>query len=395
MHSVNINGFIMINRQRKLAYGLVVLGGCCLLLACSHRQKGADKHKSTDKHLPISRVELTEEEKVGKLLFFDERLSEPAGQSCATCHTQEKGFADKYSRDVSEGAVSGLFSARNSMTVAYSCYVPPLYYDEEEETYVGGLFWDGRVNTLEEQAAEPFLNRVEMGMPARRHVTERVRRAEYYPRLVRLYGETDNVDSLYAHIASALAAYERSPEVNPFTSKFDAHKKHQYEFTPQEKRGHELFEEKALCAECHVLDKDERAGRVLFTDHTYDNLGIPAHHESPFFSLTAEYNPAGRDSVDLGLGAFLKQEEHYGKFRVPTLRNIELTAPYGHNGYFKTLEDIVHFYNVRDVSDEYPPAEYPATVNKDELGNLQLTPEEEADLVAFLKTLTDGYMEKE
>lgn len=78
-------------------------------------------------------------------------------------------------------------------------------------------------------------------------------------------------------------------------------------------------------------------------------------------------------------------------FRVPTLRNIALTAPYGHNGYFKTLEEIVHFYNVRDVSDEFPLAECPATVNRDELGNLGLTPEEEAALVAFMKTLTDDY----
>lgn len=82
----------------------------------------------------------------------------------------------------------------------------------------------------------------------------------------------------------------------------------------------------------------------------------------------------------------------FARHSVPTLRNVELTAPYGHNGYFKTLEEIVHFYNVRDVSDEFPPAEYPATVNKEELGNLGLTQEEEADIVAFMKTLTDGYM---
>lgn len=97
------------------------------------------------------------------------------------------------------------------------------------------------------------------------------------------------------------------------------------------------------------------------------------------------------DSIDLGLGAIVSKEEENGKFRVPTLRNIALTAPYGHNGYFKTLREIVHFYNVRDVSDEFPSAEYPATINRDELGNLELTPEEEADLVAFMETLTDGF----
>ncbi|WP_106831350.1 cytochrome-c peroxidase [Parabacteroides pacaensis] len=364
---------------------LIILCECCLFTACSHKSKHAHKHTQEPSLI------LSEEEQVGKLLFFDERLSEPPGQSCATCHTQERGFADKFSRVVSEGAVKGLFSARNSMTISYSAFVPHLYYDEEEETYVGGLFWDGRVNSLEEQAAEPFLNRVEMGMPMKKHVTDRIKAAGYYPRLVRLYGETDHVDSLYTHITTALAAYERSAEVNPFTSKFDAYKRGEAKFSHQEKRGYKLFKEKALCAECHILDKDPQAHRILFTDHTYDNLGIPANYESPFFTLSPEYNPAGRDSVDLGLGCTVRDPEHNGKFRVPTLRNIELTAPYGHNGYFKTLEDIVHFYNVRDVSNEYPPAEYPATVNKEELGNLKLTPEEEADLVAFLKTLTDGY----
>ena len=94
--------------------------------------------------------------------------------------------------------------------------------------------------------------------------------------------------------------------------------------------------------------------------------------------------------MDMGLGSFLKDSAEFGKFRVPTLRNVALTAPYGHNGYFKTLEEIVHFYNVRDVAD-YPEPEYAATVNKDELGHLGLTPDEEAAIVAFMLTLTDGF----
>ena len=107
--------------------------------------------------------------------------------------------------------------------------------------------------------------------------------------------------------------------------------------------------------------------------------------------MPASYFLLTPDSIDLGLGPIVGKEEENGKFRVPTLRNIALAAPYGHNGYFKALEEIVHFYNVRDVSDEFPPAEYPVAVNRDELGNLGLTPEEEADLVAFMKTLTDDF----
>ena len=218
-----------------------------------------------------------------------------------------------------------------------------------------------------------------------------MKRTSYYPQLIRIYGETENVDSLYSYITDALAAYQSSKEVNPFSSRFDAYKKGNYTLTAQEKVGLDLFENKGLCAECHILERDVIARRTLFTDHTYDNLGIPKNPENPHYCVPQEYFLLTPDSIDLGLGAIVRKVEENGKFRVPTLRNVELTAPYGHNGYFKTLEEIVHFYNVRDVSDEFPPAEYPATVNKDELGNLGLTPEEEAALVAFMKTLTDGY----
>lgn len=328
-------------------------------------------------------------ETLGELIFNDTSLSEPAGQSCATCHTVSSGFADRDARIVSEGAVSGLFSQRNSMTVSYSMYVPSLCYDEDEETYVGGLFWDGRSPSLQHQAGEPFLNPVEMGNPDRQAVVRKIRRSPYYSEIVRLYGETDDVDSIYAHVTDALAAYQSSHKVNSFSSKYDAWEKNEYEMTPSEKRGLELFKDKGMCAECHILDEDERAGRVLFTDHTYDNLGIPRNPDNPHYQVPSGYFLLTKDSLDLGLGPIVGREEENGKFRVPTLRNIALTAPYGHNGYFKTLEEIVHFYNVRDVSDEFLPAEYPATVNRDELGNLGLTPSEEADIVAFMRTLTD------
>ena len=339
---------------------------------------------------PDKQTGLNEKELLGKQLFFDENLSEPTGQSCATCHTAEKGFADIYSRVTSEGAVKGRFSNRNSMTSAYACYVPPLHYSDEDETYVGGLFWDGRVNTLEEQAAQPFTNPLEMGNNDNEMVSEKVRRAGYYQDLVKIYGEPVSNDSLFSYITNAIAAYERSAEMNPFTSKYDAWEAGKCELTAQEQLGLELFKEKGLCAECHILEPDERAGKVMFTDHTYDNLGIPSNPDNPFFTTPAPYNPCGRDTVDMGLGSTLKDIAEAGKFRVPTLRNITLTAPYGHNGYFNTLEEIIHFYNVRDV-EEYPQPEFAATVNRDELGNLGLTPEEEAAIIAFLSTLTDGY----
>lgn len=362
-------------KGQMLLYILFCAGGVLGLLSCADGDSSLRVRKET----------------VGKLIFQDTLLSEPVGQSCATCHTTTKGFADRDSRIVSEGAVGGLYSQRNSMTVCYSMYVPSLHYNAKEETYVGGLFWDGRSPSLQHQAGEPFLNPVEMGNPNKISVVEKICHASYYPELVYIYGETSDIDSIYAHITDALAAYQQSEEVNPFSSKYDAWTQGKVAFTEVELHGMDLFKNKGMCAECHILDKDELAGRVLFTDHTYDNLGIPRNPGNPHFHVPADYFLLTSDSVDLGLGAIVNQEAENGKFRVPTLRNIALTAPYGHNGYFKTLEEIVHFYNVRDVSDEFPPAEYPATVNRDELGNLGLTPKEEADLIAFMKTLTDDF----
>ncbi|HEX5643595.1 MAG TPA: hypothetical protein VFZ86_14855 [Thermoleophilia bacterium] len=131
-------------------------------------------------------------------------------------------------------------------------------------------------------------------------------------------------------------------------------------------------------------------GKALFTDHTYDNLGIPAN--PTVWALT------GSDAVDLGLGGFLKNAGYgeavwmaeAGKFKVPTLRNVARNRPYGHNGSFATLYDIVHFYNTRDVPGAgWAAPEVPETVNTDELGDLGLTKREELALVAFMKTLSD------
>lgn len=339
-------------------------------------------------HTPQSPL-LSAKELLGKKIFFDESLSLPEGQSCATCHTPEKGYADKFSRSISEGAVQGLFSNRNSMTICYSAFVPPLHYDEKEETYIGGLFWDGRSHSLQDQAGQPFINPVEMGNTDYYMVVEKVKNAPYFHELLELYGKTDNRDTLYGYITDALSAYQRSQEVNRFSSKYDAYLEGKYQLSETEKKGLELFEGKGMCAECHILDPDPAAKKVLFTDHTYDNLGIPKNPENPYYCLLEEYNPEGLNYIDPGLGAIVNDSTEYGKFRVPTLRNIALTAPYGHNGYFGTLEEIVHFYNVRDISNEFPEAEYPATVNTEELGDLKLTPEEESYIVAFLKILTD------
>ena len=182
----------------------------------------------------------------------------------------------------------------------------------------------------------------------------------------------------------------------------------------KETLGLELYEGKALCAECHPSQLGEDGELPLFTDFTFDNLGVPKNPKNPFYKMDkvllddgSPINPDGKDWIDPGLGGFLLTRpewshmaaENMGKHKVPTLRNVDKRPgkkspkAFMHNGVFKSLEEVVHFYNTRDVEDWAAP-EVLENVNTDELGDLELTPEEEAAIVAFMKTLSDGYVLK-
>jgi cytochrome c peroxidase len=230
----------------------------------------------------------------------------------------------------------------------------------------------------------------------------------------------DKVDRAYEYIARSIADFEASTESNAFTSKYDYYLKGKAKLTPKEKKGLKLFKGKAKCANCHPADPGPTGQPPLFTDFTYDNIGIPRNPDNPFYTQT-EFNPEGMNWTDGGLGAFLATRSDYqpfasdnlGKQKVPTLRNVDkrpyakFIKAYGHNGYFKTLKGIVHFYNTRDVKPTcadpftteadalaqncWPAPEVPANVNTQEVGNLHLTKAEEDAIVAFLKTLSDGY----
>lgn len=334
---------------------------------------------------PIDKVAL------GKKIFFDQNLSNPIGQSCASCHNPQTGFSDLNHNIISEGAVNGLFGNRNAPNIAYSMYSPTLQYDAAEGTYFGGFFLDGRVHTLQEQAKKPFMNPLEMNITDPAMLVTKLQNAAYYNLYLSVYGNETNADKIVDNITDAIAAFEKSSELNPFTSKFDYYLKGQATLTVQEARGMELFknEKKGNCAACHIIDPDEASGKVLFTDFTYDNIGVPKNPNNPFYSMPVQFNPDGKNAIDLGLGKTVNDASHNGKFKVPTLRNVAISAPYFHNGFYNTLEEVMHFYNKRDVA-VFPAAEIPETVNHDELGNLGLTDQEEKDIVAFMKTLTDG-----
>lgn len=329
---------------------------------------------------------------IGKTIFFDKNLSNPIGQSCASCHAPETGFSDPLHRDISEGAVAGAFTNINAPNLAYNVFSPERTYNITDETFIGGLFLNGRSLNLKEQVIHPFIGGLEMNNGNIANVVSKIRKAAYFSEIEKEYGLAKTDEELMSFIADALVSFETSKEVNSFTSKFDYFNKQLIKFTDDEKKGLAVFQGKGKCAQCHVLDPDERTGKILFTDFTYDNIGVPRNEKNPFYNQSAAVNPAGANFIDLGIGTIVSKPEHNGKFRVPTLRNIAVSAPYFHNGSFKTLKDVIHFYNVRDLKpSEFALPEVLKNVNTDELGDLKMTAEEERQLEAFLGTLTDHY----
>jgi cytochrome c peroxidase len=391
---------------------------------------------------------LSPEEQLGKSIFFDENLSINENQSCASCHGPQVGWTGPISDinahgSVYEGSIPGRFGNRKPPSAAYATLSPILHMDKKG-LFVGGNFWNGRAtgeklgNPAADQAQGPFVNPVEQALPDSACVVYRVCMASYPVTFEDVWGDEacdiawpadiDTVcategttvalssedraksDMAYDNIALSIAVYEDSPQVNAFTSKYDYTFTGLAKLTKEEQRGFALFRGKGKCKLCHVGSGKE----ALFTDFTFDNLGVPKNPENPVYDVDPGF-------IDAGLGGFLMDigypEEVYsaewGKQKVPTLRNLDLrpdddfVKAYGHNGYFKSLEGIVHFYNTRDVkptcpgdyteaqalaADCWPPPEVPENVNVDELGDLGLTSEEEAAIVAFLKALSDGFV---
>ena len=416
-------------RMTKRIYSLIGILLLAFLAGC----------KGPERQMPEG---LTKKELLGKKLFFDTNLSTPPGQSCAFCHGPQVGFTGPDTRvnsagAVYEGAVSGRFSNRKPPSAAYAGLSPVFHLEEEEGNFVGGMFWDGKAtgkilgDPLAEQAMRPFLNPLEQNNPDKKSVVMKVKDSEYASLFEEVWGPgsldwENDAEETYERIARSIAAYERSTEVNPYSSKFDAFWRkaksagkdvesidesnwEDYKnlgLENDEVEGFMLFVTKGKCAECHVLTPGPNGEPPVFTDFTYDNLGAPKNPANPFYSIAEEWNPERSDWVDTGLGGFLENtkeyaqyaSENYGKHKVPTLRNVDLrpsddfVKPFFHNGYFKSLKDVVHFYNTRDVeSENWPPPEISANMNKEELGNLELSEREEKLIVLFMKALSDRF----
>lgn len=369
---------------------------------------------------------LTQVEELGKYLYFD-KISEPNNMSCADCHSPSFGFTGpnigiNIHGSVYRGAVAQRFGNRKPPSAAYATFSSIFYFDSDEGHFVGGNFWDGRAtgeilgSPSAEQAQGPFLNPVEHNNPSKRYVLEKIANSKYAWLWEAVWGtpislDDEDIDAQYDQLGLSIAAYEASSEVNQFSSKYDYYLKGNNVLTNEELMGLALFDGKAQCSACHPSAEFENGDPPLFTDFTFDNLGVPKNPENPFYDMDEVYldngdpiNPLGDAWIDYGLGAYLetrtdyadKAAENMGKQKVPTLRNVAkspgkgVKKAYMHNGVFKSLNEVVHFYNTRDI-ESWPLPEVGVNINEDELGNLGLTDDEENAIVAFLKTLSDGY----
>ena len=373
-------------------------------------------------------VQLTPRQSLGQKIFNDKNLSEPAGQACSSCHDESKAFTGNGGSSIAaiaQGSTADKLGVRNVPTLKYMAYSPPLIFrgeaDEKGEVNLvptGGQFWDGRANSLVDQVHGPLFNKVEMNNVDANAVAAKIMRSNYANQFEKEFGSFSKQDSqmILTNAANALAFFESSPRFMPFSSKFDSVLQSKAVFTPQEARGFELFKdkEKGNCLSCHA-GKAESTDPTdwLFTDFTYDNLGLPRNKSIPT-NMDANYFDLGickQEGLDKKLPPSIKLESLCGAFKVPTLRNVAITAPYFHNGSFSTLRDAVKFYVTRDTNPElwYPksadgtvqkyndlPASAIENVNITEkpydrkLGETPRLNDEEIDaVVAFLKTLTD------
>ena len=232
-----------------------------------------------------------------------------------------------------------------------------------------------------------------MNMADKSAVIDALRTAAYVGDFTAAYGDdilvvtgdnavdTANVNLAYERISQAISRFERSDALSPFNSKFDDVKNSPAVFDADEERGEAVFNASS-CGRCH----SNLGFNPVFSNFNYENIGVPSNNANLVgISMNADTTLIDNSFVDKGLGGFTGNPLDDGKFRVPTLRNVALTAPYMHNGVFATLAEVVEFYDSRLIAD----AEVPATVPDDEIGNLGLTPQQKADLVAFLETLTD------
>lgn len=352
---------------------------------------------------------------LGQLIFTDRNLSEPRGTACVACHQANMGFAGNNGSviGVATGSKPGSIGLRNAMTNAYTGFVPAFAFNTNavETEAVGGHFWDGRADTLALQALAPFLNPLEMNNPDRKSVIDKIAASSYAPLFRREFGAAvfADTDAAFTQIGLAIEAFERSAAMQSFSSKYDAMVRKQATFTPPEARGMALFMDagKGNCAACHLMNPTSgKPEDSIFSEFTYYATGVPRNTAIPRNSDPSFYDLGlcGPERTAPALPANVLPgvtiENFCGKFRMPTLRNVAERPAFMHNGFFKDLRDVVRFYSNRKINATTNdlPAKYQVNIekvkapfNRAATDGPALTEPEVNDIVAFLRTLSDGY----
>lgn len=324
--------------------------------------------------------------------------------SCATCHDPARAFTDSRDNGVAGAASLGNDGAtlgdRNAPMLTYAAEVPA-FLRREDGSYTGGLFHDGRATGLSRQARQPILSPKEMALATASVVRDRVRENPAYVDAFSALLGTDALatpDRALDSVAEAIAAFESSAEFSTFDSRYDRFLRGEVTLTREEELGRSLFfSPLSNCSQCHLIDQRENSEGELFSNFEYHNIGVPRN------SRLLEASGRGEQHVDRGLedNPRVRGREQRGKVRVPSLRNVAVTAPYMHNGVFAELETAIVFYNRflvdsaasrtnPETGEPWGEAPVPETVAHDRLEKGQpLGDRRVKQIVAFLKTLTD------
>jgi cytochrome c peroxidase len=391
--------------------------------------------------------------RLGRDIFFDTSLSSSGKIACASCHSPDHAYGPPNDGPVMLGGPA--------LTLPGARAVPSLTYLEREPEFSigpddplnenvnlaqqaeigktaaraekiasqtaqsanivpqGGLFWDGRADTLQMQASGPLLDPREMDGGSIEIIAEKIRQAPYARKLAALFGENilKNANLLVAEATFAIGRYQiEDPSFHPYTSKYDYWLEGKARLSDAEIRGLRLFNdpEKANCAGCHTSEPGKDGYPPAFTDRQYEALAPPrnlalADTKDPNYFDLGVCGPIRKNVAD--------QTQFCGMFKTPTLRNTAVRHAFFHNGVFQTLQQVMDFYNFRDTTPEkvYPlnadgkaekyndiPVQYHANVdvsdppfNRHPGETPAMTAQDETDLIAFLKTLNDGYKPEE
>ena|SRR5882672_146698 len=394
----------------RRASGLSALLVIVSLAGCSASSGGNDN--------PAPPAPLTSAAELGELIFHDASLSAGGNMSCASCHDPGNAFAAAPGGAAVPlgGPALDVPGFRNAPSLKYLTQNPAFFFDGEG-TPTGGFDRDGRADSLQIQARRPFLSAHEMANATVADVVTKLGHATYADSFRALFGQDifSTPDAAFDRAMLALQKYQQEDvaEFAPYTSKYDALLAGRVAFSGQEMRGLALYNDptRGNCAGCHPNSRGPDGAPPLFTDFTYDNLGVPRNANIPANADPAYFDIGicGPDRADI----VPDHPQLCGAFKVPTLRNIALTAPYFHNGRFDTLREVLEFYVRRDTNPEdfYPldaggqpikfndlPGEYQANVNTTEVpynrhaGDVPaLSDSDIDDVIAFLNTLTDGF----